>query len=245
MSRRHVDSLRRLDAFRDLAEADVQRFAARFVEEAKPAREVVFQHGDAAEYFYMVVEGEVSIYRDEVGRPMQLRRRVEAGESFGEAGMFNDQTRTSSARTRQACRLLKIAREDLLSLLEEYPSVALKLQLASARRHSQNVAAVLEMGMRRDLRIRLDQEVELDLGGQDQRKVVLANLSQGGLCLANAPAAWMVGSIQELTLRYDDEVLVARARVCWQQDVLAGLAFVDGDADLEYRIQRFLRLLLE
>lgn len=243
-SRDHIALLTQVKLFADLSPDELRRLAELFHEEFQPANHRVFSHGDDAKFFYVIRDGSVAIFKDEVGKPVQLQTRLGPGDYFGEMGIFDGFRRSASARTSSATRLLRIDKDDLLRFLERYPGMAVKLQIAAARRHSENVIQALNLGTRHEVRIRLDKPMTVDLGYQT-RQVRIINLSLGGLCLSGVPAAWQKGQEVHCTLAFGNETLEVHARVSWREDETVGLAFLATNLDQDLRVQRLLRRLLE
>ncbi|MEM8931566.1 MAG: cyclic nucleotide-binding domain-containing protein [Acidobacteriota bacterium] len=238
--------LRQVDLFADLDDAELRPLGERFEALTVASHTRVYRHGDASDFFYVIRDGAVSIYRDEVGRALQLQARLGPGDFFGETGLFDGYRRSSSARTSTTTRLLRVRKGDLIAFLDSQPSVAVKLQIAAARRHTMNVAAALDLGDRQEVRIRLDRRVLIESSLNAHHAAVLENLSLGGLCLRGAPSAWQKGETVSCALVYHDESLPVTGRVSWREDDTVGLAFESTtDPEHDERIQRMLRRLLE
>lgn len=193
---------------------------------------------------YVVMEGSLAVYRDEVGRATELQGRLGPAEYFGEQGLFGD-AEGASALAREPSRLARIAHERLLDWLDGHPEVALRLQMAAARRHTENVAATLDSSGRRDLRIRVDHTAVLELPYDKRLTATLENLSVGGLCLDGIPETWREGMRMAFQMHVAGQAVPVDARVSWRQGTLAGLAFMDVDDAHERRVRRLLRLLRE
>ena len=236
-----------IELFADLEANDLERLGSAFERVRLASHTRIYSSGQPVEHFFIILRGEVSIFRDELGRPLQLQARLGPGDYFGEIGLFGGDQR-SSARASVTTELLRIGRKTLLSFLDEQPAVAVKIQIAAARRHSQNVAAALDLGQRRDVRIRLEKRV-LVVTPFRQHAAILENLSLGGLCLREVPASWQPESEVEFTLGYQDEKLEVAARVSWREEQTVGLAFLeespDAGTDRDEAVQRMLRRLLE
>ena len=230
--------------FADLGKDELRRLADLFDEVGVAEGERIHQPADAhARALYVILQGEVSVYRDEVGRPVQLQGRFGPGSYFGEQGLFGD-NEGASAMAKTASRLARVPHDALLDFLDAHPEVALKLQMAAARRHSENVAAVLDSSGRSDPRIRIGHDATLDLPYGREAEARLENLSIGGLCLDGIPDTWRPGMRMAFKLCITGEVIPIDARVSWRQGSLAGLAFADPDEAHE-RILRKLRDELE
>ena len=236
--------LRQIEIFRNLPDGELGRLAKSFVELRVPAEHRIFSEGTESAAFFVIREGTVVIYRDAVGKPAQLLARLGPGDYFGELGLFEDARHTSSARATEPARLLKIHNEELLAFLDDHPDIAIRLQMAAAKRHTINAAAALELGERSDLRIRVNQEVVLTFGDGKTHVVVLDNLSPGGLSLQGAPAHWALGDELRFDLGYGAHRLDCQARVAWIQGESLGLAFTETQSDHAERVRSLLRYFL-
>lgn len=239
------DELRQVELFRDLDEPSLEQLAQEVVEIQVPEEYPVFQEGKPVDAFYVVREGRVAIYRDAVGKPVQLLDRVGPGEYCGELSLFSDSASSISARTTEPSRLLKFERQVFLAFLDGQPDVALKLRMAAAKRHSTNAAAALELGDRSEVRIRIKRRVELALPDGTSSTAVLDNLSQGGLSLQGAPPSWQVDDHVTFDLKFGDGVLGCRGRVAWVRGDLLGVAFTVKSDDHDDMIHGSMRRLLK
>lgn len=236
--------LRQVELFSELAEDELKRLAGRFVDLELPGHTHIFHSGDPSDSFYVVRSGSVAVYRDEVGKPVQLQARFGPGDFFGETGLFDGFQRSASARSSEPCGLLRIRKEDLLAFLDDHPNVLVKLQIAAARRHTLNVAAALDLGVRNEVRIRLDREVTLETPVGQIHRARLENLSLGGLCLRGAPASWVKGRDLDFLLSYEEESLPVRGQVSWREPETLGLAFSGTDSEHDAQVQSLLRRML-
>lgn len=237
--------LRQVRLFSDLEDSELQRLAGEFSEVLLPAGHRIFRHGDPADAFYIVRDGSVALYTDRTGQPLQLQARLGPGEFFGEVGLFDTAQRSSSARTGDTSRLLMIPKDELLAFLDDHPEVAIKLQIAAARRHTQNVSVALDLGQRQEVRIRLGQEIEMEPQEGKPLPVWIENLSLGGLCLRGGPSVWERHWTVRFTLRLEDLILPVTGRIAWRQGDTVGIAFLRGDDQHDERVQKLLRKLLQ
>jgi CRP-like cAMP-binding protein len=240
-----ADILARSETFAGIPAERLGDLAAHCRELAVPAGRLVFSHGEDADAVYLILEGAVTVFRDKVGRPMQLLARMGAGELLGELSLFDEPRRTASARAATACRLLRLAREPLLELLRLEPQLALRIQNTAARRLSSNSAAALELGRQSEVRIRLRTPVSLRLANGIQVAAELGNLSVGGLSVAGAPADWSPGSAVRFELQVESDSLPVDGRVAWRQEDVVGIAFATQAPGHERQVYRLLRRLSE
>jgi CRP-like cAMP-binding protein len=233
-----------IELFGELDDGELRRFAEGFRETHYAKDALVFRHGEAPAALYVVRTGTVALFRDEVGKPLQLLARYTAGDFFGELGLFDGSPRQATARLTEAGHLLEIPRPRLLDFLNDHPNLALRLHMAAARRHTENVAAVLGIGPRDEVRIRVDRPVRMRGPDSVVRYVVLENLSQGGLSLRGAPALWQPPTSVRFTLELDGDVLDIHGRVAWRSGETLGMAFETRSSNLDVQIQRALRWLV-
>ena len=80
--------------------------------------EIIIKLGDASEYVYVILEGEVGIYLldkfDE--KPNFVLGK---NEVFGELGVLNNQLRTSNVKSMTNVELLKISKKDMQKMISE------------------------------------------------------------------------------------------------------------------------------
>ena len=239
-----AEDLRPVQLLQELDQADLENLARHFVELEVPADQMVVREGDPAEAFYVVFRGSFAVFRDAVGTPVQLLARLQPGEFFGELGLFGAGRHTASVRTSEASRLLRITKEDFLGFLIDHPEILEKLQIAAAQRHSANVASSLEMGRRREVRIRCGQDVQIGLGESIQT-VVVENLSVGGICLTNVPDDWRAGQAVSFSLAIRENELVLHGQVVWRRGETVGIMFTKQSPNHDMIVQMAIRVLVE
>jgi CRP-like cAMP-binding protein len=235
--------LARSETFADLSTEQLRSLASHCAEIAIPAGRLIFAHGETADAVYLVLDGQVTVFRDLVGRPMQLLARVGAGELLGELCLFDEVARSASARAVTPVRLLRITRQPLMDLLRQQPQLAFRIQNVAARRRSMNSAAALELGQQSEVRIRLQAPVRLYFANGLVVPAELANLSVGGLSLNGAPADWTPGTAVRFELHSEGDVLPVDGRIAWQHEDAVGIAFASQANDHERVVYRLLRKL--
>ena len=240
----HETLLRQVRLFVDLDPDELRRLASLFKEEILPAGHRIFKPGDPSDAFYIVREGGVALYSDQPGKPIHLQGRLETGDFFGELGIFDGFERAASARASETSRVLKISKDALLAFLEDYPGIAVKMQIAAARRHSQNVSLALDLGHRNDVRIRLGKTVRLVLDDGEQIAATIENLSLGGICMSGVPDDWQRHWTLRFDLHFGEGHLPVIGRITWRRDDTVGLAFSRTDPEHDDRVQAMLRNLL-
>lgn len=130
--------LRDIGLFGGLGDEVLQHLASNLRIQNRSAAELVFTEGAEAREFYVLLRGDVEIFK-------VLKNGVEArlatlrpGHWFGEMSVFDVQRRSASVRTLMPCRLLVVTARDLDVLyrrdLKSYTLLVLNVTRELARR---------------------------------------------------------------------------------------------------------------
>lgn len=107
------------------------RLIADIVEETEEdPGEILFNQGEPGDSMYVVVSGSVQILLPD-GSPFKTFGALEA---FGEMSLLDEEPRSATAKTLEACKFLRIERDKFLSLLSQYPVIAMGLLRVMSRR---------------------------------------------------------------------------------------------------------------
>ncbi|WP_426477536.1 Crp/Fnr family transcriptional regulator [Chryseobacterium sp. CBSDS_008] len=88
-----------------------------------PAKEIIFQAGDAPHFYFQIMRGTVELNNyHEDGKEFTLNILRE-GQSVGESLLFSDNKYPMNAVTRTDCKILKLKKSDFLALVSENQSV--------------------------------------------------------------------------------------------------------------------------
>ena len=147
------DLLRLHFFFSALSARDEQELLKRTRCRRVPARRILFQQGDAGDGLYGILAGRVAFTVDSVDGKELILNVIGPGEFFGEIALLDGKGRTATAVTRDACRLLFIARSEFLSFFGERPeamSRVIELLCARLRRSTEYIAdaAFLDLSTR-------------------------------------------------------------------------------------------------
>jgi hypothetical protein len=118
------DALRDLPLFRPLSDAELERVAGLAGERSVAEGEVVVEQWDATREFYVVLEGTAVIRAAD-----RWRADVGPGDFFGELAALDwgagfGYARLATVTATSPMRLLVLANEDLLALMDEVPAIA-------------------------------------------------------------------------------------------------------------------------
>ncbi len=116
------DALLSTPLFEHLAPVSLRRLISQvdFVELS--AGDTLFHMGDEGTTLFVVVEGRISILREEEQESTVLGELRE-GDFFGELGLVTRQPRSATARALVDCELLAISRQLLIEMIQEEASV--------------------------------------------------------------------------------------------------------------------------
>lgn len=110
------DVLRRAEVFESLDDADRATVAELMTERGYRDGEVIFQQGDPGDYLMIIVDGGISIMlSSEDGREVMLNR-AGPGDMIGEIAVLDNLSRSAAGVARGDTRVLRLEREDFLSL---------------------------------------------------------------------------------------------------------------------------------
>ncbi|MEM9008505.1 MAG: cyclic nucleotide-binding domain-containing protein [Cyanobacteria bacterium P01_F01_bin.86] len=95
--------------------------------------EYIFRQGDRADYFYVIVKGEVEVLQEQSKQQVRVLNRLSRGGYFGEIGILQASHRTASVRVAEGseAQLLVLDRDDFTALMgaSDLTSIAIEKQL--------------------------------------------------------------------------------------------------------------------
>jgi CRP/FNR family transcriptional regulator, dissimilatory nitrate respiration regulator len=123
----------------DITRSIVQNRVARSYERGEP----IFQQGDPAESFFVVIEGWVKLYREREGGDQVVVAIFTAGETFAEAAMFLGGRYPATAETVSPARILRVDGGALRRAILQKPQLAFDM-LAAASLHLRQLVEQIE-----------------------------------------------------------------------------------------------------
>lgn len=124
MSEDRVEQLRKVALFAGLKPQALELIAKVATEERHTTGTKIFQHGDAGDKLYLILEGKVRISREVPGMGEEALAVLGPGEVFGEMALLDDSVRSADARVHERCRLLAIHRDAFEELLFVHKDLA-------------------------------------------------------------------------------------------------------------------------
>jgi CRP-like cAMP-binding protein len=111
--------LKQKDIFRAMNNAFVKSIMNVSTTESFENKDILFQQGDLANHFYILLKGRVKLTLGETGQSVYIVSH--AGEAFGWSSLIDRETYTASAECMTAVKLLRFEREKVLKIIEEDP----------------------------------------------------------------------------------------------------------------------------
>lgn len=118
--------LLRVPVFAGLQPGRLETAAQRAVVQAVAPGETVIRQGDAADRFYVILDGTFAVTQSTEDEPRELRRMT-ADEVFGEIGLLSGVPRTATVSAVGPGRLLALDGADFLDLVASGPGVSSRL----------------------------------------------------------------------------------------------------------------------
>ena len=133
-----VHDLREIGLFGGLSDDALEHFASTLKVLKRSADELIFREGDQAREFYVLLRGEVEVFKALKGGAEARVATLSTGHWFGEMSVLDVQPRSASVRALSACRLLVVTARDLDALyrrdLKTYTLFLLNVARELARR---------------------------------------------------------------------------------------------------------------
>lgn len=115
--------LKKTKLFADLDLDLLLAIADKLSQDIYDKKEKVFGINQVANRLYFIGQGSVSILEEEGA----LIKNLEAGDFFGDEGIFNEKPRSYQAICQEDSLILTLSRTNFLSIISECPSVAVAL----------------------------------------------------------------------------------------------------------------------
>jgi CRP-like cAMP-binding protein len=112
-----IDQLSRVDLFSGLKPQGLELIAKVATEETHAAGTKIFQHGDAGDKLYLILDGKVRISREVPGMGEEALAVLGPGQVFGEMALLDESARSADARVHERCRVLAIPKDGFDDLL--------------------------------------------------------------------------------------------------------------------------------
>ena len=125
----YLDRLRKVLIFRYLPDSALKEILkiADVIHYKKDDR--IISEGEVSQYLYAVLEGGVNVFVKQEGQGEVFLTTLDAGNVFGEAGMFLKVKRTANVVSTDNSAILRISRDDLFEFISKRSQSGIKMLL--------------------------------------------------------------------------------------------------------------------
>ena len=179
--------------FMGLPEDHLTEVSAIVVEREVKKGETIFNEGDDSKGFYLIVTGQIKVYKLSMEGKEQILHIFSDGEPFGEVPVFSGQNYPATAQAIARSKLLFFERKAFIDLLAENISLALNM-LAVLSKRLNHFSMQIENLSLKEVPGRLASYLIYLSNESETRNRVLLNISKGQL-------ASLLGTIPETLSR--------------------------------------------
>ena len=122
-----LEAITEINLFSNLPIGAIAKINSKLEPIVLPARQIIFEKGDIADALYIIEFGSVQV---EIENPVILG----AGDFFGETGLISDAKRNATISVQEEAKLLRLSKDSLQELTEEFSSLFEELKLSADNR---------------------------------------------------------------------------------------------------------------
>jgi HEAT repeat protein len=127
-------SVRKIPIFSDLRVQEVMAIAGKSFVRKFTKSEVVIREGDPGDALYLIMKGEMAVIKGMETEQEFILDSIGRDDFFGEMALLDGNPRSASIRAESEALVLVLNDEDFVRIMEDYPSVPLKICGALVRR---------------------------------------------------------------------------------------------------------------
>ncbi len=124
---KYFDFLKDVYFFRELTQEDINKIESVSHEKRYKSGDIIFKEGSIADKFYIIIEGNVEVWKDYTSTERDLLAIHGRGKLFGEMALVDELPRSATVVARDETRLLYINRDDFHKIVTENSSIALSI----------------------------------------------------------------------------------------------------------------------
>ncbi|MFC1928544.1 Crp/Fnr family transcriptional regulator [Chloroflexota bacterium] len=143
-----VEFLRSIPYFSGLSSTELDSISHLIFKKTAERGEIVLLEGDSAEALFFVVSGAVKVFRTSTEGKEQILTIVRPGEAFNEVPIFDAGSNPASAQAMGPVTLYGLRPNDLQTIIQNHPQVALNIIKVLADRLRQLVSLVEDLSFR-------------------------------------------------------------------------------------------------
>jgi CRP/FNR family transcriptional regulator, dissimilatory nitrate respiration regulator len=181
--RMSADLLRRSPLFSGFKEEDLNRVKAIAAPRRVPKKKMLFADGEEAKGFYVILSGQVKLFKVSPDGKEQILHVVSAPDAFAEAALFLEGTYPAFAETLTDCQLFFFPKRAFIQLIEKNPQLSINMIVTLSRYLKRFSLLIEELSLKEvssrvakyliDLSLRLSKEgkknseIDLDLSKRE------------------------------------------------------------------------------
>ena len=117
-----LEAITEINLFSNLPIGAIAKINSKLEPIVLPARQIIFEKGDIADALYIIEFGSVQVVI------------LGAGDFFGETGLISDAKRNATISVQEEAKLLRLSKDSLQELTEEFSSLFEELKLSADNR---------------------------------------------------------------------------------------------------------------
>jgi CRP/FNR family transcriptional regulator, cyclic AMP receptor protein len=158
--------LKKVPLFSSLSDEQLQMLQPCLQQRSYPRNSFIVRVGDATDALYVILTGRVKVQISDAQGHEVILATMGPNEYFGEMGLLDDQPRSASVETLEACETLRFSKSGFLACVKDHPELAMIIirnlvaRLREADRKIESLALIDVYG--RVARLLLDHAQEID-----------------------------------------------------------------------------------
>ena len=152
-------TLKNIPFFQHLTDEQLRDLANTGRTQCAEANRKVFREGDPADALYVILDGQVKVYKSDAERNEVLLSTLAKGDFFGEMALFDGAPRSATVSTLVPCEFFVLGRTEFVTLLGKSPRLISELLAAmSSKIRGVNEIFFLEVLEKQTLRAEMERE---------------------------------------------------------------------------------------
>ncbi|GAB6074307.1 Crp/Fnr family transcriptional regulator [Nautilia lithotrophica] len=115
--------------FKALNDKEIEEILPYFEERFIKKDEFIVKEGEYSDSAFLLTSGEVSVIKETIYKDDYIITDIKAGgdEFFGEVNLIDRGLVTSTIKAKTDCEILQITHNDFINMMDEKPTIAIKL----------------------------------------------------------------------------------------------------------------------
>jgi CRP/FNR family transcriptional regulator, cyclic AMP receptor protein len=123
----NVIFLKKTSLFSNVKTSELKAVASIAEELSFEKGDEIVKESDVGDSAYIIKEGRIQITKKNARNDIVALAEISKGECFGEMSLFDDEARCATVKALSSCTVLRLLRDDLLDVIEDYPHIAVEL----------------------------------------------------------------------------------------------------------------------